>query len=67
MNGDIMGGDALGEDVDSVEIEEELDGDMGKVSKRTKMKPKASDSTCRSQQAKIERPSLEPRGNTRGR
>ena len=45
MNGAIEGQDALGEDVDGVEVEEELDGDMGKVSKRTEMKSQASEPT----------------------
>jgi hypothetical protein len=40
MNGVIVeGDDALGENVDGIEVEEELDGDMGKVGKRAKVEP----------------------------
>src|SRR5258706_15749710 len=66
MDGVIEGQDALGEDVDGVEVEEELNRDMCKVGKRTKMKPQAIEPTCRPQQPKIERSSFKPRRSARG-
>lgn len=67
MNDAIEGQDALGEDVDGVEVEEELNRDMSKVGKRTKMKPQAGEPTCRPQQPKIERASSKPRRSARGK
>lgn len=66
MNGAIEGQDALGEDEDGVEVEEELNRDMGKVGKRAKMKPQSIEPARRPQQPKIERSSFKPRRSARG-
>jgi hypothetical protein len=66
MNGAIEAEDALGEDVNCVEVEEKLNWDMSKVGIRTKMKPQAIEPTRRPQQPKIERAGFEPRRSARG-
>jgi len=66
MNGVIEEQDALGEDVDGIEVEEELNWDMSKVSEWTKMKLQAIEPTRRPQQPKIERSSSKPRRSARG-
>lgn len=66
MNIVIEGEDALGEDVNGVEVEEKLNWNMSKVGERTKMKPQSIEPTRRPQQPKIERASSKPRRSARG-